>query len=335
MTKTLISIVTPCFNEEGNVGPLYERIKAAMAEKPEYDYEHIFIDNASTDGTQDALRALAARDRRVKVIINTRNFGQTRSPYYALMQTRGAAVIALASDLQDPPEFIPQFIEQWENGYKVVLGQKTDSEESKIVYAFRTLYYKTVNALADVELLEHVTGFGLYDREFIEQLRALDDPCPYTRGLISEFGYAVARIPYKQPARKSGVTKNNLYTLFDMAMLGFTSHSRIPLRLAAIMGFVSAMLSFLAGLVYLVYKLAFWNQISVGIAPLVIGLFFFASVQLIFLGIVGEYVGAIYTQVQHRPYVVVRERLNFEEATALGAPVADERGADDLEGGHQ
>jgi polyisoprenyl-phosphate glycosyltransferase len=313
MTKRLISIVTPCFNEEGNVDELYERVKQALAQKPEYDYEHIFIDNASTDATQEHLRRIAEDDRRVKVIMNTRNFGQTRSPYYALLQTRGDAVISLASDLQDPPELIPTFIEKWENGFKVVLGQKTESEESRVIYALRTMYYRLVRRLADVDLLEHVTGFGLYDREFIEQLRALNDPNPYTRGLISEFGYPVERIPYKQPARMRGVTKNNFYSLYDMAMLGFTSHSKVPLRLATMMGFAAAAFSLIVGLVYFVYKLLYWNEISVGIAPLVIGLFFFSSVQLFFLGIVGEYVGAIHTQVQRRPLVVVRETINFDE----------------------
>jgi polyisoprenyl-phosphate glycosyltransferase len=313
MPKPLLSIITPCFNEEGNVDELYERVKQAMAEKPAYDYEHIFIDNASKDGTQDRLRALAARDRRVKVIINMRNFGQTRSPYFALLQARGEAAIGLAADLQDPPELIPQFIEQWESGYKVAMGQKSESHESRIIYALRSAYYGLLRRFAEVDLLDHVTGFGLYDRDVIEQLRDLDDPYPYVRGLISEFGYPVARIPYKQPVRKSGLTKNNFYTLYDLAMLGFTSHSKIPLRLASMLGFLAALLSLIAGIVYLIYKLLFWNEFSVGLAPVIIGLFFFSSVQLIFLGFVGEYVGAIHTQIQRRPLVVVRERINFDD----------------------
>jgi glycosyltransferase involved in cell wall biosynthesis len=313
MTKKLISIVTPCYNEEGNVDVLYERVRDALAQRPEYDYEHIYIDNASTDSTQEHLRALAAADHRVKVIINMRNFGQTRSPYYALMQTRGDAVVSLAADLQDPPELIPQFIEQWENGFKVVLGQKTESEEAWLIYALRSVYYKLVRKMADVDLLEHVTGFGMYDREFVEQLRALDDRYPYTRGLISEFGYPVARIPYKQPKRKSGVTKNNFYTLFDMAMLGFTSHSKVPLRLASLIGFACALLSLFAGFGFFVYKLFNWTEVSFGVAPMAIGLFFFSSVQLMFLGVVGEYVGAIHTQIQRRPIVIVKETLNFDE----------------------
>jgi polyisoprenyl-phosphate glycosyltransferase len=313
MTKKLIGVITPCYNEEGNVTALYERVKTAMAACPDYDYEHCFIDNASTDSTQMILRALAAADPRVKVIINMRNFGQARSPFHALLQVQGDAVIGLAADLQDPPELIPTFIEQWEAGHLVVLGEKAQSEEFPPLYWLRTAYYKLVRKIADVELLEHVTGFGLYDRAVVEQLRRLDDPYPYVRGLIAEFGYPVARVPYTQPLRKSGVTKNNFYTLYDMAMLGFTSHSKVPLRLATMLGFFTAALSLIIGLVYLVYKLVFWNQFSVGVAPLVIGMAFFSSVQLVFLGIVGEYVGAIHTQVLHRPLVVERERINFSD----------------------
>jgi polyisoprenyl-phosphate glycosyltransferase len=316
MTKPLISIITPCYNEEGNVEALCAQIRQAFEGLDEYEYEHILIDNASTDSTESILRSLAKSDPRVRVILNTRNFGQVRSPYHALLQARGDAVIGLASDLQDPPELIPAFIKHWEGGYKIVLGEKTQSDESPIVYSMRTAYYRLVRKMADAELVEHVTGFGLYDREVVEQFRRLNDPYPYVRGLISELGYPVARVPYRQPNRKSGLSKNNLYTLYDLAMLGFTSHSKVPLRLAAMLGFVSGTVSLIVGLAYLVYKLLFWNQISVGIAPLVVGLFFFSSVQLVFLGIVGEYVGAIHTQVLRRPLVVERERINFSEDAA-------------------
>jgi glycosyltransferase involved in cell wall biosynthesis len=316
MPKRFISIITPCLNEEGNVLPLYERVRDVLATMSDYDYEHIFIDNASTDGTPAVLRKLASQDKRVKVIFNNRNFGHSRSPYYAMMQARGEAVVALASDLQDPPELISDFVEQWEAGYKVVLGQKTESEENWIVFLARSVYYRLLRTFADVDLLEHVTGFGLYDREVLEQLRAINEPVPYVRGLVSELGYDVGRIPYSQPKRKSGVTKNNFYTLYDLAMLGFTSHSRVPLRIATMLGFLGALLSLVAGLAYLVYKLLYWSQISVGIAPLVIGLFFLGSLQLVFLGVMGEYIGAILTQVQHRPYVVERERLNFDDTSS-------------------
>lgn len=313
MSKALLSIVVPCMDEEGNVRELYTRVRDEFDKLPEYDFEMIFADNASTDDTPRILREMAAEDPRVKVIFNMRNFGHIRSPYNALLSARGDAIIAMVADLQDPPDLIPAFIEQWEKGFPIVLGQKTESEESWLFFLIRSVYYKLVRWSADVELLEHVTGFGLYDRKVIEQLRALNDPYPYVRGLISEFGYPVARIPYKQQRRKSGVTKNNFYTLYDMAMLGFTSHSKLPLRLATFTGFGSALVSLLAGVVYLVYKLLHWNQVAFGVAPMVIGLFFFSSVQLAFLGIVGEYVGAIHTQTQHRPLVVERERLNFDK----------------------
>ncbi|HET6351083.1 MAG TPA: glycosyltransferase family 2 protein [Coriobacteriia bacterium] len=313
MAKKLISIVTPCYNEEGNVIPLYERVKAVFDQLPDYDFEYIFADNASTDGTERELRQIAAADKRVKVIFNMRNFGHIRSPYNALMQAKGDAVVAMVADLQDPPEMITEFLAKWEEGYPIVLGQKVGSEESWLLYMLRTIYYKMVRRFADVELLEHVTGFGVYDRVVMEQLRALNDPYPYVRGLISEFGYPVARIPYEQKKRAVGVTKNNFYTLYDMAMLGFTSHSKVPLRLAAMLGFASATMSLVAGVAFLVYKLMNWTEVSFGTAPLAIGLFFLSSVQLLFLGIVGEYVGAIHTQIQQRPLVVERERLNFDE----------------------
>jgi glycosyltransferase involved in cell wall biosynthesis len=312
MTKKLVSVIAPCMNEEGNVVPLYQQVKQVFESLPAYDFELIFADNASTDATERALRGLASSDRRVKVILNMRNFGQTRSPFNALLQAKGDAAVSIAADLQDPPALIAEFVREWEAGYKIVLGQKTQSEESWGIFVLRSVYYKLVRKLADVELLEHVTGFGLYDREVIERLRALNDPYPYVRGLVSEFGYPVARIPYAQPKRASGRTKNNFYTLYDLAMLGFTSHSKVPLRLAAMLGFLCALVSLLTGLVYLVYKLLFWSQVSIGIAPMVIGLFFFASVQMLFLGVVGEYVGAIHTLIQHRPLVVERERINFE-----------------------
>lgn len=313
MPKQLISVVVPCMNEEGNVDALYEQVADAFS-KTGYDFELLFADNASTDGTQEKLRALAAKDKRVKVIFNMRNFGHIRSPYNALMQAKGDAIIAMVADLQDPPELIPEFLKGWsDEGYKIVLGQKTESQESGLFFLLRSIYYKLVKAMAEVPLLEHITGFGLYDREVIEQLRALNDPYPYVRGLISEFGYPVKRIAYKQQKRKSGVTKNNFYTLFDMAMLGFTSHSKVPLRLASLIGFACAILSLLAGLAFFVYKLFNWSEVSFGVAPMAIGLFFFSSVQLMFLGVVGEYVGAIHTQVQRRPLVVERERLNFDE----------------------
>ncbi len=305
-----ISILTPCYNEAENVDELYERIQNAM-QGQDYEYEHIFIDNASTDRTVEKIRVLAAKDRRVKAIINTRNFGHIRSPYYGLLQAKGDAVIVMASDLQDPPERIPEFIRQWESGYKAVIGVKTKSQEAGLFYLFRTLYYKTLRSLSEVELIEHFTGFGLYDQQVIETLRQLNDPYPYFRGLIAELGFPIARIEFTQPRRKRGISKNNFYTLYDMAMLGLTGYTKIPLRLATMLGFLSAAISFLVGLAYLIYKLVDWQNFSLGLAPVVIGLFFLGSIQLIFLGIVGEYIGAIYTQVMHRPLVIEKERINF------------------------
>ena len=311
MNRKLISVMTPCFNEEGNVEELHRRIAAVFETLPQYEWEHILIDNASRDSTPAILRRMAAADPRVKVILNTRNFGHIRSPFHALLQARGDAVVSLASDLQDPPELIAEFILKWEQGYKVVWGQKITSAESPIFFAVRTAYYKLVRKLADIELIEHVTGFGLYDREVVEQLRKINDPYPYGRGLISELGYDVARIPYHQPIRKSGITSNNFYTLYDMAMLGITNHSKVPLRIATLLGFAMALLSLLVAIGYLVYKILFWNRFPVGQAPVVIGLFLFSSVQLFFTGVLGEYIAAIHTQVLHRPLVIEKERINF------------------------
>jgi glycosyltransferase involved in cell wall biosynthesis len=307
----LISIVTPCFNEEENVEELYQQTKKIMAEVEGLEYEHIYIDNASTDRTQAILRRLASQDPRVKVIINARNFGHIRSPYYALLQAQGDAVISLASDLQDPPALIKDFLQKWHEGYKVVVGVKSKSEESFVFYTLRSIFYYVLRKLSDVDLIEHFTGFGLYDRQVIEILRKIDDPYPYFRGLIADIGFPAARIEYLQPQRKHGITKNNFYTLYDMAMLGVTNYTRVPLRLATMFGFVAAVLSFLVGAFYLIYKLINWQNFSLGIAPLAVGLFFFGAVQLFFLGIIGEYIGAIYIQILHRPPVIEKERINF------------------------
>ena len=315
MSHRTLTVLTPCFNEVTNVGVLAERVAAALADQA-VDYRHVFIDNASTDGTVEALRALAGQDPRVAVILNQRNFGHVRSPYHGLLEAPGEAVIVMAADLQDPPELIPEFIEKWREGYRVVLGQKLNSEESWLFFNLRRSYYKLVKRLADVDLVENATGFGLYDRTVIEQLRALDEPYPYVRGLVCELGYPIARVPYEQPQRKRGITKNNFYTLYDVAMLGITSHSKVPLRLATMLGFAASALSFAVGVAYLAYKLIFWDRFAVGVAPVVIGLFFFASVQLFFIGILGEYLGAIHTKVAKRPLVVERERINWEQKKA-------------------
>ena len=307
-----ISIVTPCYNEEANVEALYLAVKEVFAGLPKYKYEHIFIDNASQDQTVSILKSMAARDRNVKVIANTRNFGHIRSPYHALLQARGDAAILFVADFQDPIDMIAKFLAKWEEGYKVVLGVKNEAAESAAMFAVRKIYYNLIGRLSDVKLTKNNTGFGLYDKVVLETLRKIDDPYPYLRGLISDIGFESAKINYLQPTRKRGITKNNFYTLYDMAMLGFTNHSKIPLRLAAIAGFCMSFVSLLIAFGYFVAKLLFWDQFSLGTAPILIGIFFFSSVQLFFIGIIGEYIGAIYTQVQKRPLVIERERINFE-----------------------
>jgi glycosyltransferase involved in cell wall biosynthesis len=310
-----ISVVTPCFNEEANVDELHERIRAVFATLPGYDYEHIYIDNASKDRTVERVKALAAVDPRVKLIVNARNFGHVRSPVHGLLQARGDAVVLMASDLQDPPELIPAFVEAWEKGYKVALAIKKETNESLAMRLVRKGYYDLIGRLSEIELARDNTGFGLYDRDVVDVLARIDDPYPYLRGLVSDIGFEAAHVEFSKPARKRGITKNNFYTLYDLAMLGITSHSKLPLRFAAMLGFATSALSLLVALVYLVRKLLFWYEFQLGLAPLVIGVFFFASVQLFFIGVIGEYIGAIHTQVLKRPLVVEKERVNFDEPT--------------------
>jgi glycosyltransferase involved in cell wall biosynthesis len=310
MTKK-ISIVTPCYNEEFNVEPLYEKVKIEMAKLSNYTYEHIFIDNYSTDNTLVKLKRIASVDKQVKIIVNARNFGHIKSPYYGMLQADGDVVISLVSDLQDPPELISEFIKKWEEGYKIVVGVKEKSEENIIMFSIRKLFYKIIDRISDTSQIQNFTGFGLYDRQFMDVLRNIQEPYPYFRGLVSEMGFSICQIPYLQPKRSKGNTKNNFFTLYDMAMLGFTSHSKVPLRMSSFIGFVVAFFSILIATIYLIYKILFWDNFQVGIAPLVIGFFFFGGVQLFFLGIIGEYISAILTQVKNRPLVIEKERINF------------------------
>jgi polyisoprenyl-phosphate glycosyltransferase len=306
-----VTVLTPCYNEAENVRALYERVRAVFLPLGEYHYEHIFIDNASTDETVSILRAIAAEDRHVKVIVNTRNFGHVRSPYHALLQCRGDAVIGMAADLQDPPELIPAFLAKWREGYKVVLGVKSASEESSSMFAIRRLGYGVIDLLSEVKQIRNSTGFGLYDQAFVKVLRQLPDPYPYFRGIVAELGFQYATVPYTQPQRTKGITKNNLYMLYDLGVQGIVNHSKIPLRLATIIGFCSSVVSLVAAFVYFWMKMLFWYNLPIGIAPLIIGVFGVASVQLFFLGVLGEYVGSIHTQVRNRPLVIERERINF------------------------
>ncbi|MEB3330649.1 MAG: glycosyltransferase family 2 protein [Candidatus Sericytochromatia bacterium] len=317
-----VTVITPCYNEAGNVEPLRERIRAVFDGLPGYRHTHLFIDNASSDDTVARIKAMAQMDPDIRLIVNQRNFGHIRSPYHAFLQAEGDAVIVMVSDLQDPPELIPEFLALWEAGAPVVLGVKTSSSESWLMYRLRTLYYDTLQRLAGVKLLQHATGFGCYDRRVVEELRKLPDALPYVRGLIAELGFPIKTIPFHQAPRPWGFTKNNFYTLYDLAMLGFTTHSRVPLRLAIFTGFLVAGFSFCVALVYLVAKLILWNNFpNIGQAPTVVGLFFLGGVQLIFTGILGEYIGAIHTQVLRRPFVVEKERVGFPVDDAREARV--------------
>ena len=309
-SKKMISIVTPCFNEEDNVDELYERISNVMSAAP-YDYEHIFIDNASTDLTVQKVKQLASFDNRVKLIVNARNFGHIRSPYYGVMQSKGDACILIASDLQDPPEMIPEFIKKWEAGFKTVLAVKPESEESSLMFFIRKMYYRLISKISEVPLVQNATGAGLFDREVINVLKKIQDSYPYFRGLLCEIGFPIATIPFKQPRRRRGITKNNFYTLYDIAMLGITNHSKLPLRLMAMGGFALSIFSLIIALGFLVAKLIFWDAFQLGTAPLLISIFFFGAIQAFFIGVIGEYIGSIHTQVRNMPLVIELERINF------------------------
>lgn len=309
--RKLISIVTPCYNEQDNIDELCQRIGKVMDMLP-YDYEHIYIDNCSNDQTVPRIKEWAAKDKRIKLIVNARNFGHIRSPYHAILQSRGDACILIAADLQDPPEMIAEFVHKWEQGYKTVLAVKPESEESSFMFFIRKAYYRLVTRISEVPLIQNATGAGLFDRLVVDILRKINDPYPYFRGLLCEIGFPIAVVPFRQPRRQRGITKNNFYTLFDIAMLGITNHSKIPLRLMTMSGFVLSFLSLIVAMCFLVAKLLFWNSFQLGTAPILIGIFFFGAVQTFFIGLLGEYIGSIHTQVRNMPLVIEMERVNFE-----------------------
>lgn len=309
-----ISITIPCYNEEENVFPLYDAL-VDMFEKdlPQYDYELLYIDNCSTDKTRKLLKELGKQDKHVKAILNAKNFGQFNSPYYGMLQTTGDCTILMAADFQDPVEIIPKYVAEWENGYKIVIGRKTSSKENVLVYHLRSLYYKMIKKFSDVEQIEHFTGFGLYDKKFIDVLRKLDDPTPFLRGIVAELGFERKEIEYEQPQRRAGKTHNNWYSLYDAAMLSFTSYTKIGLRMATFLGMGCGVISAVIGIVYLILKLILWDNFAAGMAPVLIGMFFLGSVQLFFLGFIGEYILSINQRVMNRPLVIEEERINFEE----------------------
>lgn len=311
--KKKISIASSCYNEEGNLQEFYDRVMKVLDKFPQYSYEIIMADNCSMDGSREILRQIAAQDKNFKVVFNASNVGPNRSGYNALLNASGDAVVAISSDLQDPPELITQFIQRWESGYQVVVGIKSQSKENSIIFALRRFFYWLLSKFSDADhIIPNFTGFGLYDKKFMNAMRLYHEPIPYVRGLVSKIGLRRAEVEFIQPLRKYGRSKNNFFTLYNVAMTGFVNHSKLPLRLATFFGFCLASISLLIALGYLIYKLMFWNTFNLGVAPLVIGLFFFSAVQLIFIGIIGEYVGAILTQVKNHPLVIEDEKINFD-----------------------
>ena len=309
-----ISIVVPCFNEEENVVPMADAIREEFKKNlSSYEYEIIFIDNDSKDNTRELIRELCNSDKGIKGIFNAKNFGQFNSPYYGMLQSTGDATVLMAADFQDPVEMIPKYVAAWEEGYKIAIGIKKSSQENKIMYHLRSLYYKTIKKLSEVEQIEHFTGFGLYDKAFINVMRNLDDPVPFLRGIVAELGFRRKEIPYEQPQRRAGITSNNLYRLYDAAMLSITAYTKVGLRLARFGGVILSGLSLLIAVMYLILKLVYWDRFPAGMAPILIGMLFLGSIQIFFIGLIGEYILTINQRVMKRPLVVEEERINFDE----------------------
>ncbi len=311
-----ISIMIPTYNEEDNVGPLSEAIiKIFENDLKEYNYEIVFIDNASQDSTREKLSRLCSENEKIKAIFNAKNFGQIRSPFYGMLQTTGDCTISMCADFQDPPAVIKEFVREWEKGYKIVIGIKSKSKESGLMYFLRSCYYKVIKKIADIEHIEHFTGFGLYDRAFIEILKTVEEPIPYLRGMIAELGFKRKEINFEQAKRLHGKTKNNFYSLYDYAMIGITSYSKIVMRMATFLGFAFSAVCLLISLIYFILKLIFWSSFPMGTAPLLIGVFFLGSLQLFFIGFLGEYILSINTRMMKRPLVIEEKRINFKEKT--------------------
>ncbi len=313
--KKVISILVPTYNEEENVEPLSEAIIEEMGKNlPQYDYELVFIDNDSNDRTREKIRGLCAGNPKIRAIFNAKNFGQFNSPYYGLLQTNGECTILMCADFQDPIYMIPKLVHEWEQGNKIVIGIKSKSKENKIMYFLRSCYYKLIKRMSSVEQIEHVTGFGLYDKEFIDVLRGLDDPTPFLRGIVAELGFKRKDIEYQQERRRAGKTHNNWYSLYDAAMLSFTSYTKVGMRIATILGFILSGISILVALMYLIMKLVFWERFVAGMTPILLGIFIFGSIQLFFIGLLGEYIMNINSRVTRRPLVIEEERVNFDKA---------------------
>lgn len=307
-----ISVMIPCYNEQENVREIAKAVVDILENKlPQYDYELLFIDNCSTDKTRLYLRELCKQNPKIKAIFNARNFGQFNSPYYGMCQTTGDCTITMCCDFQDPVEMIPKFVKEWENGYKIVSAIKSSSKENGFIYFLRTIYYKMIRKMSSVEMIEHFTGFGLYDKSFIELLKDLHDPIPFIRGIVAEFGYKRKEIEYEQPKRRAGKTHNNWYSLYDAAMLSITSYTKVGLRLATFGGFLGAIISFMIAMIYFIFKLIYWDSVPAGMTPLILGVFGLGSIQLFFIGLLSEYVMNINIRIMNRPLVIEEERINF------------------------
>lgn len=314
MSKKTISVMIPCYNEEENARPIYEAVRDEILKNlPEYNYEILFIDNKSKDNTRAVIEEICKEDKNVKAIFNSKNFGQFNSPYYGILNTTGDCTVTICADFQDPVELIPVFVREWEKGYKIVIGRKTKSQENKLVYFLRGCYYKIIRKMSSVEMIEQFTGFGLYDKSFVDTMRNLNDPIPFIRGIVAELGPERKEVEYEQPKRRAGKTSNNWYSLFDAAMLSFTSYTKVGMRVAEFFGFFIAAISFLIGLGFLIAKLVCWNSFAAGYAPIIITVFFMGGIQLAFLGFIGEYILSINTRVMNRPLVIEEKRINFED----------------------